>query len=444
MSRFFFAHVHRTGAKVLKKPRKAGARVSDPTPIPLATSGEIFADGSAIELVRKIEERETVSLLLWHDARVTIAPVVKHKRRFYRAARIDRSILRELTLPTHSSPHASTRDLLRELSKQAVHLVGLPEKFASLVGRAVLDSWIIRALPVAPVLAITGPHVSHGNRLLQWLHCVCRHPLRMSEVIPAALCSLPSAFEFTLLITQPNVSDTVRRLLDGASRPDQKMLRRGRLLDLYGLQVVHSTSGLSGGSWSSRSVQIPMLPTNQPLPIFNADVQNRISAEFQPKLLGYRLANYGSASTFEFDASPLTHSLRELAHSFAAATPHDSDLQAEVFELLREEDLEIRSGRWVDFTAIVIESLNFACREWHGQEKYVADLAEVATEIWRGRGVNDEVDAGAYGKRIKLLGFLPEPRDAKGVKLRITGAVCSRAQQLHRELGVPEPEGERG
>jgi hypothetical protein len=426
---------------VVKKPRKAGVRVSDRTPIPLVTSGEIFADGTAIELARKIGEPERLSLLLWDGARVTIAPVVKHKGRFYRAARIDRSILRELMLPTHSSPHGSTRELLRELSKQAVHLVGLPEKFASLVGRAVLESWIIRALPVAPVLSITGPDVSRGNRLLQWLHCVCRHPLRMSEVIPAALCSLPTALEFTLLITQPNVSDTVRRLLDGASRPDQKMLRRGRLLDLYGLQVVHSTSGLSGGSWSSRSVQIPMLPTNQPLPIFDADVQNRISAECQPKLLSYRFANYGRASTFQFDASPLTHSLRELAHSFAAATPHDSDLQAEVFELLREEDLEIRSGKWLDFTTVVIESLMVACHERSEKEKYVGDLVKIAREIWTRRGVNAEVDPGAFGKRLRLLGIAPEPRDAKGVKLRLTDEVYSRAQRLARDFGAPEVEG---
>lgn len=425
------------------KKRKSGVLAANQAPIPTITRGEVFEDGTAIELVQQSENPEHASLLLWNGVKAIIAPVVERKGRLYKAARINRTILRELTLPTRSSPPASARELLRELCKQAAHFVDLPEKFASVVARAVLASWIIRALPVAPALSITGPDGPRGNRLGQWLHCVCRHPLRMSEVTPAALCALPTGMEFTLLISQPTVSDRVQKLLDGASRTDRKILRRGRLLDLYGLQVVHSESGLSGGSWSFRSVQIPMIPANRQLPIFDASVQNRISAEFQPKLLGYRFANYGRASTLQFDASRFTHSLRELAHGLAAATPEDADLQTEVFELLGEEDLEIRSGKWLDLTTVVIESLMVACHERSEKEKYVGDLVKIAQEIWTRRGVNAEVDPGAFGKRLRLLGIAPEPRDAKGVKLRLTDEVCSRAQRLARDFGAPEVRGER-
>jgi hypothetical protein len=183
-----------------------------------------------------------------------------------------------------------------------------------------------------------------------------------------------------------------------------------------------------------------MIPTNQPLPIFDETTQHRVSAELQPKLLRYRFANYGRASTLRVDVSRLTHSLQELALSLAATTPDDADLQEQIFALLDAEDREIRSSAWVDYSTVVIESLLFAGREWKGVEKYVGDLAEVTEEIWKGRGVNAQVDPGAYGKRLRLLGFEPEPRDAKGSKLRLTDAVCNLAQKLARDFNVPEVE----
>jgi hypothetical protein len=85
--------------------------------IPITTSGEIFADGTAIELVRQIGEPERASLLYWDGVSGAVGPIVEHKGRSYVPARINPSILRELTLPTHSSSAGSTRELLGELGK---------------------------------------------------------------------------------------------------------------------------------------------------------------------------------------------------------------------------------------------------------------------------------------------------------------------------------------
>jgi hypothetical protein len=261
----------------------------------------------------------------------------------------------------------------------------------------------------------------------------------MTGVTPAGLCSLPTGLGLTLLISQPTISAKLHRLLDDASRRDEKIPFRGGLLDLYGAQVVHSESDL-GGSWPFRSIQIPMIPSSQQLPILDASVQHRIAADFQQKLLGYRFEYYGKASNLRFEASSLTHSIRELAHALAAATPDDADLQAEVFELLREEDLELRSAKWVELTTIVIESVCVACHESRGGFKYVGELAKSGQEIWERRDENSEVDQGAFGKRLKLLGFVREPRDGKGVKVQLTEQNCRLAHQLSRDLCLPEVE----
>ena len=51
---------------------------------------------------------------------------------------------------------------------------------------------------------------------------------------------------------------------------------------------------------------------------------------------------------------------------------------------------------------------------------YVAEISNIAQAILNGRGDDSTIDPGAFGKRLKSLGFVTEPRDAKGKKLRLT------------------------
>ncbi len=74
--------------------------------------------------------------------------------------------------------------------------------------------------------------MARGNRLMVLLHCLCRHSLPLTGVTPAGLCSLPSGARFTYLISQANVSDKLRKLLD--VWPDDHQLGR----DENGLEQV--------------------------------------------------------------------------------------------------------------------------------------------------------------------------------------------------------------
>ena len=78
---------------------------------------------------------------------------------------------------------------------------------------------------------------------------------------------------------------------------DRKIPFRGRLLDLFGVQVIHSDSFLVDDSWPLRSIQISVTPTEVALPAFDQDAQRRIATEFQSKLLSFRRANLGAART---------------------------------------------------------------------------------------------------------------------------------------------------
>ena len=203
-------------------------------------------------------------------------------------------------------------------------------------------------------------------------------------------------------------------------------------------EAIHCKSGLAGDSWLPRSIQISMIPTGQELPVFDLDAQRRIATEFQGKLLSFRRASLAAACRLQFDASKFTFGLQNLAHSMAAATPDDAELQAEVFDLLGEKDQEIRQGTWTELSAVAVESILVTCRESPGGVVYVGELAELAQEILSRRGGGSSIDPGAFGRRLKILGFRTEPRDAKGMKIRLTEDVGRRARQLACDLGVPQ------
>ena len=299
---------------------------------PMATYGELFADGAMIELIAGVHNGNP-ALMLWDGAAETIGARVEHHGQLYEPAQIDGSVLRELTLPTQCCPHGGTRDLLAEICKLVTDLVGLDERSASLVGRIVLCSHLLEAIPVAPTIIVVGPDVERAKLLMTLLRCLCRHALPLTGVTPAGFCSLASGARFTYLISQSSLSDKLRKLLDDASSRDSKIPSRGGLLDLFGVQIIHSDPIFAGDSWPTRSIHIAMIPTEQALPAFDLDAEHKITNEFQAKLLSFRRTNLGVAHRLNFDASKFTFALRDLARSIAAATPDDLELQAEVFGL---------------------------------------------------------------------------------------------------------------
>jgi hypothetical protein len=403
---------------------------------PMATYGKQFADGSKIELIGGVHGGNP-QLMLWDGSTETVGATVEHHGQLYEPAPINPSVLQDLTLPTHRCPHGNTLEFLAETCGLIVNYAGLPEKFASLVGRVILCSALVEAVSVAPTLVVVGPDAVRGSRLMELLRCVCWHALPLTGVTPAGFCSLASGVRFTYLISQSSLSDKLRKLLDDASSREQKIPFRGGLLDLFGAQVIHSDPVFAGDSCPSRSIQIPMIHMEQELPAFDFDARHRITDEFQTKLLSFRRETLGVARKMEFDASRFTVALRDRARSLAAATPDDLELQAEVFDLLREEDAEIRADKLIDPSAIAGEAVLVA---WHGSPggfAYVTDLATTAEVMIRGRGEHSTIDPAVFGKLLKLLGFATE-RDAKGKKLRLTEAVRERAQQIVRDFGGSE------
>jgi hypothetical protein len=411
-------------------------------PHPIATMGRFFGDGGMIELVRS-NQQAVPELLLFDGEKSTRGASVSYNGRQYEPARIDRTLLEHLTLPTKCYAHRSTGELRTGICRVIANFVGLGEKYTDIAGRIVLGTAMADSMPIAPALLIVGPDVDRGDQFMNVLHCLCRHALPLTGVSPASFRSLPSGGRFTFLITQPTLSYSLQNLFDDASKRDQKIPSRGGLLDLFGVQIFRSESFLENDCWPYRSIKIPMIHTGQAIPPFDQETQERIASEFQAKLLDFRRTKLTAARSLTFDASKFNATLRNLARSLATATPDDRDLQAEIFDLLRDQNEDLRSARWIDPSVIAVEALLVACNESPGEMMYVAELSRLAEATLRGRGEEATIDPGVFGKRLKLLGFVTEPRDARGVQLQLTDKVRNHALALARELGAPESENGR-
>jgi hypothetical protein len=417
-----------------------GKHAVEETKTVIETAGEVFPGGPIIELLAGAAGGDP-RLLLWRGTGKTVeSSRVEHKEQQYRPVSIEGSIARELVLPGRLGTCGSTRELLHSLCALMKQLVALPDQLASVVGRFILGTWVIEAFPVAPALIVNGPDAVRGGQLMSLLHCLCKHGLRMTGVTPAGFFSLPTGLGFTLLLSQSTISHDLQRLLGDASCRDERIPRRGVLLNLYGAQAIHTESMLGGEAWMRRSVEVPMPLVGVEVPVLTKEKQHQIRGAFQPQLLAYRCENFAEACSVRFDASKLSNSLRPLARTLAAATPTDADLQAEVLDLLRDEDLEARSRKWIDLGTVLLESVLFHCAEAADAEVYVGDLARTVREILRHRGEEVEVDPGAIGKKLKMIGFRTEPRDSKGVRLHLSEQVRQQAQRLAHEFEIPEDE----
>ena len=91
---------------------------------PMATAGEVFADGAMIELVGGVHFARP-QLMFWDGSRETIGPIVEHDGQRYTPALIESSILQDLTLPMCCSSHGTTREFLMLLLAwtKRVHLL---------------------------------------------------------------------------------------------------------------------------------------------------------------------------------------------------------------------------------------------------------------------------------------------------------------------------------
>ena len=400
----------------------------------ITTSGEIFADGSAIELVAARGNKP--ALLLWNGQEAIVSLQVEHGGRVYQAVELQPSILRATRFPSGAIDYGSTRRLFTELAGPFEHYIGFSEPEAALMARWSVTSWFPDCLSSLPTLSLSGHSMEHAINLFRLLHWCCRRPLMMANVTRDGFLSLPMTLRPTLLVNQPSLPNRLRSLWGESNyRGIFVPGNDGAVLDVTCAKAVFS--GMETQPWSDRSLRLTLPPAHRELPCMDDEEQARIADYFQPRLLMYRLRHLREVRESRFAITELRFPTNELARKLGACVQRDPELAAGVIPLLQAQDEGSLDSCNVD--SAIIEILWFrlhpTANEASTTEIKVGDLTELTNTFLRSCGEILQYSPVEIGKRLACLGLIRRRR-ASGMFLLGDREMIRRIHRIARSFGV--------
>ena len=400
---------------------------------PIETLYEAFDNGFFIEPVHDPVDRNTLTLMFFNGNDLLIAPGVEHDDRIYEPCQIDPSIAREVYLPAEVRLNEPVSQLGPDVTQLLQQYCGLPDQDAELTAQFFFADWLKDALPAAPSLMVIGPDCPEVSQFFALAKCLSRHGLVLTGVTAGSLSALPTQLGLMVAIDQPEIDEPLGRLLNASRKRLAQIPRRGALWCPYFSKIIRCASQ----DWPIEATQLVIRPNGHALPLLDEREQLRIAREFQPRLLGYRFANYGPLR-----ARLLEDSLAACAKAPASVPPtatfEDADLQAKILELVADSPAEAsEEDRWTDQGTVLRESLLVASHLPNLEALYMGQFADTMMTMLSARGEERKIRPKQAGAMVRALGFSLEPRDSRGIRLLLTESVRKKIHQLAYDFGVP-------
>jgi hypothetical protein len=403
----------------------------------IISAGEIFADGSMIELIAGSSVLNKPDVLLWNSRKATVGARVKHGGCIYEAPELAPSLYRATRLPSRCGDYGSARGLFAAITDLFRHHLDLPERESSLLACFSISTWLADRLPTAPNLIISGPDEEVGIDVLYLLSCVCRHPLKLAELTPGSFRSLPMHLSLTLLLDQQRLKPNVQRLFRASSHRGLHLPgNTGSVVDLYGPKAIFCGNDSAVDILSGGAIQIFLAPSQLQSSALDEQVQNEIATRFQPRLLMYRLKNSGKVRESRVDVSEFTFTTRRLASTLAGCFPEDEELARDTVELLRPQDEEVRERRSRDLNCVIVEILWRIVHDGDQRAVGVKKLAGgVNTLLWE-RGEIWKYSPETIGWKLRTL-QIPRHTSSLGQQVLLGRDTSQTVHRLARAYDLP-------
>ena len=415
----------------------------------IISAGEIFADGTMIELVSGSSELDKPDFLLWNGRKATVATHIKHGGRTFEPPELVPSLYRAMRLPSKSTDYGSARSLFAAIVDLFKRHLDLPERESSMLTCFSISTWVADLLPRAPILAISGPDQEFGIDVLRLLSCVCRHPLMLAEVTPVGFRSLRPQLSLTLLLDQQELKPNMQRLLRASSyRGLHVPGNRGSVVDLYGPKAIFCGNDAAVDTLGGGVIHISVTPSQLQSSALDEQVQNEIANHFQPRLLMYRLKNHGKVCESRVEVSEFTFAMRQLARSVAMCFPEDAELARDAAQLLRPQDEEVRGQRSRDVNCAIVEILlgNIHQRKQRAEKVdrkqrplKVDELTKDLNALLQSRGELIEYSAEEIGWKLKSLN-IQRHSDRSGRQVLLDRGTSQIVHRLARVYDLPCPQ----
>lgn len=410
----------------------------------IVTTGEVFPDGTIIELVSGKGSASQPNLLLYSKGANTIsASTVKHAGCYYRAPRLSPPVFRATRFPARCTEYGSLRKLLTAVSETFQQHLRIHESESKLLASFCLSTWLADRLPTAPRLLLVEPDGEQGINALRLMSCFCRRPLVLGELTPESFRRLPMNLRFTLLIRQSGINKKMQRLLQASSHKGLHILgSRGTILDAFCPKAILAGPDQEGNILGDDAIQVCMEPA-EAVDAIDERLQRGLADKFQSRLLMYRLTNCAKVHMSRTEAQEFAPATRQLASILAACLGDDPALAKEVVSLLTPQDEDLRSKQAGDIVSAVVRVLLGSLHEGKLIKMSIQEITRLANHLRRSSGQTLEYSPEEVGWKLKSLN-LRRHRTNAGSVLMLDPATSFQVHRLARFYGLsgkPGPEG---
>jgi hypothetical protein len=401
-------------------------------PLPRSTAGELFPDGSCLELILRPESDE-MEFAFVRGQKTSVGTSFEVDGHTYAPAPIDSSFLRATVLPSGLKAYGSTNQLFTEI-RDLFTQFGFLEDVCLLASYFLLATWFTELLPIAPCFVINGPR-SEALLLLDLLGCLVRRPLHFGEPERAVLSCLPYVLQPTLLFSDYSTKPRVKNLLAISSRRGYQLARGSNVVAAFYAKAIYCGAALANDDFGGAAIRAHLEVIRGRFPLLNSQNKLRIIAEFQPKLLAYRAATHVAVSQSEFDLPELSSDVRILARTLGVCVVGSPEIQAGLKRLLGSYDAGIRAERRYDVRYVAIESLFSFCHTRIDEKIYVGEVTKTVDEIQKSRGEGGAHSARQMGDVLRSLGFHAK-RDGNGFSILLTENMRRYIHELARDFEI--------
>ena len=422
----------RTAAINKTRPRAVARTTQDP--VLTETSGEVFASGAMIELVRN-SDPDQIKLAHWDGSSISICTRVDLDGRTFVPPALHDSVLEIINLPSNATDYGSTPALVDDLRRFFRAHPGLSEEAVSKASFGALATWFPECAP--PLLIVSAPDPSGSRLLLEQMRYVCRRSMIIGDVTRGGMWSLPLSLRPTIIIDRPKPTKDLPFVLRAMSRPGVRIPQRGHLLDVSCPLVICMQEPLSDSWLLDQSVQIEAMASAARFPRIASQALREVALDLQAKLLSYRLRNFVKVQHCNFDAPQLAFPTREIARALGDCIIDASELQSRVVALLEEQDEDARVRRTTSFEAVVVEAALVFChdkkqRDW----AYVGEFTTIANAILEGRGEQIKLEPRAVGDILRAIGLFTRRLGRAGRGVLLVNEIRRRIHEFAWRFGV--------
>lgn len=400
----------------------------------IETTAEVFPDGTALELIRA-DEASNTSLVRWDGTSATIGHEFEVNGKIYRPPRVNSTAIRALRLPSGIAPYGSTGDLFSRIMKLFAEYTDLDASAVRQLAHFVFACWLVDELLVAPMLLIIAPLGGARGQLLRLLSILCRRALLLAEVTPAAI-SRVADLRPTFFFDEPTMTRRAGRLLYTTTNHRYFVLGNGRVGDAPSAKVIFSQEALRDRFLTGHALELIMSPTGRSVPLLEPGACKQIEAEFQSKLLRYRLINIGKIRPAAFDVGELPGQLQDVARALAAAVD-DPELQVGIVQLLRARGQAAHLDSSAELGSAVLEALLFCCHCDGWSQVRSGEVADIVNTIWENRSEDRQTSPESVGWKLLALGLHTEPLGGAGNGLLLTEAIRAKIHSLAKGYRIP-------